>query len=56
MLLATGAGLIVLSATVPVAHPLVGLAVGTVLVLVGGCPLVRRWPRAEPDETDEAGA
>jgi hypothetical protein len=51
LLFLTGAVLLTLSLTYPVAHPLVGVLVGGFLVMIGLCVLWRKRP--EPVERDE---
>jgi hypothetical protein len=56
ILAATGLLLIGICVAVPVEHPLIGYLVGSVLVLVGACPLIRRWPKkSEADEHERGG-
>jgi hypothetical protein len=52
LLFLTGAVLLTISLTYPVAHPLVGVLVGSVLVVVGLAPMIRKWPE-KPVERDE---
>jgi hypothetical protein len=52
LLFLTGAVLLTISLTYPVAHPLVGVLVGSVLVGIGIASLLCRKP-AEPVERDE---